>query len=131
MSTTPITGQTQPVTAAAPESLPLTLDEAIARGLKSNLTALRAEAAVGAAEGRRCEALSALLPTASADLLASRQVINLAAFGFTAPGFPAIIGPFNLYDGRIRLSQSVVDLSAMDRSRSEAARLTAARHDET
>jgi outer membrane protein TolC len=108
----------------------LTLDDAIARGLKNNLTALRAEAAVDAAAGRRWQALSALLPTATADVSAGRQVINLAAFGFTAPGFPEIIGPFNVFDGRLRVSQSVVDLAALDRSRSEAARLTAAHHDE-
>jgi outer membrane protein TolC len=121
-----------PQPAASPaDTLALTLDEAIARGLTNNLAALRAEAAVEAAAGRHWQALSALLPTASADVSAARQVINLAAFGFTAPGLPDIIGPFNVFDGRLRLSQPVVDLSALDRSRSEAARLTAARHDET
>src|SRR5262245_50740157 len=120
-----------PTAQPASDAVPLTLDEAITRGLKSNLAALRADAAVGVAAGRRWQALAALLPTATADATAIRQVINLAAFGFSAPGFPDIIGPFNVFDGRVRVSQSVVDLSALDRSRSEAARLTAARHDET
>ena len=115
--------QPQPPPSSTADALALTLDDAIARGLKNNLAALRADAAIGAAAGRRWQALSALLPTASVDGSAVRQVINLAAFGFTAPGFPEIIGPFNVFDGRIRLSQSVVDLSALDRSRSEASRL--------
>lgn len=123
--------QPQPPPSSTADALALTLDDAIARGLKNNLAALRADAAIGAAAGRRWQALSALLPTASVDGSAVRQVINLAAFGFTAPGFPEIIGPFNVFDGRIRLSQSVVDLSALDRSRSEASRLLATRHDET
>src|SRR5262245_59079994 len=108
----------------------LTLNDAIARGLKLNLAALKAEADVGAAEGRRWQALSALLPTASAEASAVRQKINLAAFGFSAPGFPDIIGPFNVYDARLRVSQAVVDLSARSTAREEATRLTAARHDE-
>ena len=108
----------------------LSLDEAIARGLTHNLAALRAEASVGSAEGRHWQALSALLPNASADASAVRQKINLAAFGFTAPGFPDVIGPFNVYDGRVRVSQAVVDLSALSNVRSEALRLSAAKHDE-
>ncbi len=123
--------QPQPTSPTSPDTLELTLDDAIARGLKNNLAALRADTAVEAAAGRRWQALSALLPIASVDGSAVRQVINLAAFGFSAPGFPEIIGPFNVYDGRIRLSQSVIDLSALNRSRSEASRLLAARHDET
>ena len=114
----------------AAAQLSITLDEAIARGLKNNLAALRAEAAVGSAEGRRWQALSQLLPTATADTSAVRQKINLAAFGFTAPGFPDLIGPFNVFDGRLRVSQAVVDVSAFNMARSEATRLSAANHDE-
>ena len=108
----------------------LSLDDAIARGLTHNLATLRAEASVGSAEGRRWLALSALLPNASADASAVRQKINLAAFGFSAPGFPDVIGPFNVYDGRVRVSQAVVDFSALSNVRSEALRLSAAKHDE-
>jgi outer membrane protein TolC len=108
----------------------LSLDDAIARGLTNNLAALRAEAGVGVAEGRRWQALSALLPNASADATAVRQKINLAAFGFTAPGIPEIIGPFNVFDGRVRVSQALVDLSALANVRREALRLSAAKHDE-
>jgi len=113
-----------------PFAASLTLDDAIARGLQHNLAALRAEADVGSAEGRRWQALSALLPSASAEATAVRQKINLAAFGFSAPGFPDVIGPFNVFDARVRISQAVIDRSAFASARSEAIRLTAARHDE-
>ena len=116
--------------ASQPAARTLTLDDAITQGLTHNLAALRAGAAVGAAEGRRWQALSALLPATSVDASAVRQKINLAAFGFTAPGFPDVSGPFNVFDGRVRVSQAVIDLAALDLARSEAARLTAARHDE-
>jgi outer membrane protein TolC len=116
--------------ATAPSaSLALSLDEAIARGLASNLSALVADADVDASRGRRWQALSALLPHASVQASAVRQKINLAAFGFMAPGIPDIIGPFNVFDGRVNLSQTVVDLAAMDRARSEASQLVASRHD--
>ena len=110
--------------------LTLTLDEAIQRGLDRNVAALRADAAVGVAAGRRWQALAALLPTATVEASAVRQKINLAAFGFSAPGFPDVIGPFNVFDGRLRVSQTVIDRGALDLARSEAERLTAARHDE-
>jgi outer membrane protein TolC len=90
----------------------LTLVNAVERGLAHNLGVLAQEQDVRAAEGARWRALSAVLPDVSASLEAARQKINLAAFGFTAPGIPQVVGPFNVYDARVRLSQSIVDLSA-------------------
>jgi outer membrane protein TolC len=119
-----------PATTAPAPAVSVSLDDAIARGLQYNLAALRAEADVGSAAGRRWQALSALLPNASGDASAIRQKINLAAFGFTAPGIPEIIGPFNVYDARVRVSQAIVDLSATANIRREALRLSAAKHDE-
>ena len=116
--------QQQPGAAA----LELTLESAIARGLTHHVAALVAEADVKAAAGRRLSALSALLPQVNAQGSAVRQKINLAAFGFRAPGFPDVIGPFNVYDGRLHVSQPIVDLAALDRSHGEAVALDAARY---
>jgi outer membrane protein TolC len=44
-----------------------------------------------------------------------RQVINLEAFGFPAPD--PIVGPFNVFDARIGVSQRLVDLAALNTSR--------------
>ncbi len=111
-------------------ALELTLESAIARGLTHHLAALVADAGVKAAAGRRLSALSALLPQVNAQGSAVRQKINLAAFGFRAPGFPDVIGPFNVYDGRLHVSQPIVDLAALNRSRGETVALDAARYDE-
>ena len=106
--------------------LSLTLEDAIARGLKENVAARLGEAGVTSARGDRWVALSDLLPTASARVGVTRQVINLAAFGFSLPGFPSIVGPFNLHDARLYVSQPIVDLHALYESRSGAANLRAA-----
>lgn len=117
--------------AALPASqLAMTLDDAIERGLASNIAALLADANTGVAAGKRWQALSALLPHASIQASLVRQKINLAAFGFSAPGFPDLIGPFNVFDGRVGVSQAIVDLAAFDKARAEAGRLAASRHDE-
>lgn len=119
------------VPSTVPEpSLSLTLDDAIARGVEHNLSALLARADVDAAAGRRWVALSDLLPRVSADLSRTRQTVNLAAFGISAPGFPEIVGPFNVYDARIGVSQSVFDYAAIEGARAEAQMLVASRHTE-
>ena len=42
---------------------------------------------------------------------ATRQKINLEAFGFSGfPGLPTLVGPFNVVDMRVSLTQSVIDL---------------------
>jgi outer membrane protein TolC len=96
------------------------------RGLRQNVTARLGEAAVTAARGERWDAMRDLLPEASAHLSVTRQQINLAAFGFSLPGFPSIVGPFNVHDARVNVSQAVVDLQALYASRSGAEGLQAA-----
>ena len=121
--------QQPPPTAPGASTSPpiaLTLSDAIARGVRQNVTARVQEADLVAARGDRWSAMKDLLPTASARLAYSRQVINLAVFGFTLPGVPSIVGPFNLHDARLFVSQPIVDLHALYESRSSAANLRAA-----
>jgi outer membrane protein TolC len=117
-----------PGTAQAP-LLSLTLEDAVARGLRENIAARLGDAEVTSARGARWTALQDLLPTASAHVGVTRQVINLAAFGFSVPGFPSIIGPFNVHDARLAVSQPIVDLHALYESRSGGADLRAAELD--
>jgi outer membrane protein TolC len=107
----------------------LTLEDAVARGLRENVAARLGEAEVTSARGARWDALQDLLPTASARVGVNRQLINLAAFGFSVPGFPSIVGPFNVHDARLFVSQPVVDLHALQESKSGAAELRAAQLD--
>jgi outer membrane protein TolC len=114
-----------PTGTATSEPISLKLTDAVQRGLDHNLAALLDEQRVHQAEGQRWRALSDVLPNVSGNLEAAREKINLAAFGFTAPGIPQLVGPFNLYDARLRMSQSLIDLSAVNEARAGARRLEA------
>jgi len=110
--------QTMPATSAAT----LTLADAITRGLEYNLGVVLARERAQAAAGSKWIARSGLLPTVSAHLVQSRQEINLEAFGFpVAPGQSPIIGPFNLSDRRLGLTQTLFDYSAIETARAGAA----------
>jgi outer membrane protein TolC len=122
-----------PTGEATKDEIALSLTEAIERGLRYNLGSILGQAVVAGAEGARKEALADLLPQLRAGVLESRQKINLAAFGFTGaliPGVPQIVGPFNLFDARAYLQQTILDLKALNRSRASADALEAARQDE-
>ena len=104
-----------PEGAATAGELPLSLPDAVARGLKYNLGALLSTQDARAASGRKLEALAELLPNLSARVSATSQQINLAALGFSGfPGVPQILGPFSIFDARAYLSQTVFNLSALN-----------------
>jgi outer membrane protein TolC len=110
-------------------ALPLSLSEAIGRGLDHNLAILVSQAGITGAEGNRFQALGALLPDLAGNLSYNRQKINLDQFGFNFPGFPKLIGPFNVFDARVSMSQAVVDVGAIERLRSRVQALSAAKYD--
>ena len=117
---------------SSPEPLPLTLSDAVERGLKYNLGLINIEQQVESARGARLRALRDLLPRVEARAGDTRQTTNLAAFGFDPslfPGIPPIVGPYNIFDARIAASQPLLDLSATYDVRSRAASLNAARLD--
>ncbi len=112
-------------------ALPISLREAIDRGLRANLGLLVAQEGVTAAHGTRWESLSGLLPDVSARVGEARRKVSLAEFGFTT--FPGItsstVGPFNVFDTRVNISQPVVDLSAIYSARAGSANLKAAEYE--
>ena len=100
---------------AAQEPTPyrLTLSDAIQQALQANLSVLVAGTKVEEAEGTRVRRLSAaLLPRVRVQDYANFQNRSLAAFGITAPGFPAVIGPFSNFDFRLYADQNIVDLQS-------------------
>ena len=111
----------------------VTILDAIARALQHNLGVLVAEEAIGRARGVRWKTLSELLPNVNGHLSETRQKINLQAFGFGSPGGPSfpgvpnIVGPFNVFDARISVSQPVIDLAALNDARAESHNVEAAR----
>jgi outer membrane protein TolC len=109
--------------------LPVSLSDAIARGLKQNLGILIAEQAVRSAAGARWQSLSGLLPNAAVHLGQSRQEINLEEFGFpVAPGESPILGPFNVSAVHLSASGPIFDYSAIQRARAGSQAASAATH---
>jgi outer membrane protein TolC len=111
------------------EPIALSISEAIARALKYNLGVLNAEQSIDRANGARWRELSNLLPNVTGHLSETRQKLNLSAFGFPLPaGFPSVVGPFNLFDARVFVSQSVVDLKELNELRAEVHNTAAAEY---
>src|SRR5580765_3771591 len=111
------------------EPLPLTILETINRALENNLGLLLSDDARGRAEGARWKAMGGMLPTINGRVSETRQLIDLAAYGFPLPeGIPPIVGPFNLFDARVYVTQPIVDLRALNDVRAERHNVAAAQH---
>lgn len=93
--------------------LPLSLDDAIARGLKHNLGLILTSQSGLSARGQQLEELQSLLPTVDANLKESVQQTDLQAEGLRISGFPTIIGPYGYTDLRASLDWSLLNLSAL------------------
>jgi outer membrane protein TolC len=93
--------------------IPLSLDEAIQRGLRQNLGIILQSSAAQSANGSRLEQLQALLPTVSAQASIQVQQTDLAAFGLRIPNFSPVIGPFQTEDARAYLTQKVLNLTSL------------------
>jgi outer membrane protein TolC len=108
--------------------LALTLEDAIARGLKQNLGLFLGEQGTRAAEAGRIAARSGLLPNVMGSVSDTSQQLSLKAFGFSSfPGIGTIVGPFNLFDARLSVSQAILSLPSLNRARAGAENLRAAR----
>ena len=96
--------------------LPLTLGDAIKRGLETNLGVIAAGNASTAAAAERLQSLSALLPYVSLSAANVVSQTNLAAFGFKfnlPPGLnfaiPTVVGPYNYSQLTANVNESVWD----------------------
>jgi len=108
-----------PSTEAPGAPLPLSLTEAIRRGLQYNLGTVGFQNSIRQAQGQRWAELSLLLPNLNGSLIGTEEQVNLAAFGFKfqspIPGFsiPTVVGPFHYFDLRARLTQTVANLTTL------------------
>ena len=102
---------------AKPEVVPLTFQDAIDLGLKNNLGVLLQSYNTIAARGQKWKELSALLPNVTAGVSENVVQDNLAARGLRFPGFPTVVGPYGFTDARVYLSQSILNLKALNRER--------------
>jgi outer membrane protein TolC len=107
-----------------PFSGKLSLRDAVARGLEYNLGSVGLTLAMRQAHGQLVAVRSALMPNLNGSLSENVQQTDLKAAGFRFtspfPGFaiPSIVGPFNYFDLRARLTQTVADLTAWNNYRS-------------
>jgi outer membrane protein TolC len=117
-----------PAGPVSPTVLSLSLEDAISRGLRQNLGLFLGEQGTRSAEAARLTARAGLLPSVSAGILDSGQQINLKALGFSNfPGIAPIIGPFNVFDSRLYVSQAIFSLTSLHKARAGAEGLRAAR----
>ena len=93
--------------------LDLTLEDAIARGLRQNLGLILETSSIQSANGQRLQQLQTLLPTLTAGATVEVEKIDLAAFGLKITGIPATIGPFQVTDFRAYLTQNVVNINSL------------------
>lgn len=95
-------------------TLDLTLEDAVQRGLRTNLGVILQSSNVKNAGGQRLEELQALLPTITGAATISVEQVNLAAYGLKFPGLNPIIGPFQVVDFRAYLTQSLLNVQSLE-----------------
>jgi outer membrane protein TolC len=119
---------------ASSQAIPLSIANAIERGLRFNLGILLSEQSSQSARGARWQALSQLLPHLTTATTETRQEIDLEALGFTSaitqhfPGFPIIVGPFNTFDARASVTAPVLNLAGIHQVHSASEDVRAAHY---
>jgi outer membrane protein TolC len=103
---------------ASATPIPLTLGDAITRGLRANLGLLTNEQSSREIRAQRIRALSALLPKVTGQANAVEQQINLQTVGISFPGVPKVIGPFGYQSVQANADVTFFDWSAFSQYRS-------------
>ncbi|MGD0890110.1 MAG: TolC family protein [Terracidiphilus sp.] len=98
---------------ATGQTIDLSLDEAIQRGLRANLGVILSGTQTASARGERLSELQSLLPSVDGSGKESVQQVDLPAEGLRITGFPTIIGPFSYTDVRATLNWSLVDVQSL------------------
>ncbi len=130
-SESPFTGS-QPEDKASADVLQIGFADAIDRGLRNNLGLLIAGDNTLAARGEKWKELSDLLPNLHGNVEENVQTQSLTALGLKSNVFhtavPRVIGPFNYFDARAYLSQSVFDFKAIEKERAAEEGVKAAQY---
>jgi outer membrane protein TolC len=130
-SQSPFTGS-EPEGQATPEVLQIGFQEAIERGLRNNLGLLLSGDQALMARGERWKELSNLLPNLTAKIQENVQTQSLTALGLKSNVFPfpipRVIGPFNYFDARASLTQSIFNFRDFEKERAAAQSLKSAQY---
>ena len=98
---------------ASAQTIDLSLDDAIRRGLQTNLGIILSGTQTSAARGERMSQLQSLLPSVDFTAKEAAAQTDLPALGLRIPGFPTIIGPFGYVDLRASLNWSLVNVASL------------------
>jgi outer membrane protein TolC len=113
-----------------PGVIPLSLHDAINRGLKQNLGLLLSHADIRSARGERWEQLSALLPHVTGEPYVAASRINIDELGFaglaSALHLSTSLGPFSYFDARASVSQTLFDWKSINATRAASQSLKSA-----
>jgi len=125
MTQTPSTGVfggSGAVDKPVPGVIPLSILDAIDRGIRHNLGLLLSQQQSEAARAQYRRQLSELLPNVSGTVSESIQQINLAAFGIPLPAglTSPVIGPFDVFDAHASMTDTVLDFNSINRVREAA-----------
>src|SRR5207249_5215314 len=93
--------------------LTLSLADAVQRALHEGTVAQLARSTAERARIARAEAFQELLPQTDARLMRYSQSINLQTFGFSLPGQPPVVGPFNVTDAQLSAAMELFNLAAL------------------
>ncbi len=98
-------------TVSANEILNINLSQAMQMAVENHSQSQIAQAMIDESLANQQLQRSSLLPNLSLSAYQLRQNVNLRAQGFSLPGFPVLIGPFNSFASSVELSQKIFDLS--------------------
>ena len=98
---------------ATGQTVDLTLDDAIQRGLRNNLGVILSGTETASARGQRLSQLQSLLPSVDLSIKDTVSQVDLPAEGLRIPGFPTIIGPFGYQDFRASLNWSLINVNSL------------------
>src|SRR5271165_361559 len=111
---------------ATSETIDLTLEDALDRGLKYNLGLYLSNQTTAEARAARLQSLSQILPNINGTFGEEVQRLNLKSFGLTFPGFPTSVGPFGLTATQATGTWDLADLSSIDKYRASGQTVKAA-----
>jgi len=113
-----------------PGVLPLSLRDAIDRGLRQNLGLLLSSADTRSARGQRWEQLSALLPHVTAASYVAESKLNIDELGFAGfagrLGISPSLGPFSYFDARASVTERLFDWKSINATRAASQSLKSA-----
>jgi len=119
--------------AVAPPPTRLSLADAVAFAAGRAPAVVEAGYRTREAEARRNQARAALLPSISGAASQSNRTYNSRTFGFSfptvpgVPGFPELVGPFDVSDARLYASQTLFDPAGYERWRAAGVGVEASR----